>query len=110
MTVHARAGGREGVREEGGGGGGGGEKPFYITSAHKYRSGQDVLMTATSFHSTSSPAAPLYAQFARTRKLQHTYTHTQSYTQPYTGLPFALQSFLCMPKITDLMAYLFPSS
>lgn len=82
MTVHARAGGREGVREEGGGGGG--EKPFYITSAHKYRSGQDVLMTATSFHSISSPAAPLYAQFARTRKLQHTYTHTQSHIHSLT--------------------------
>lgn len=39
----------------------------------------------------------------------HTHKHTHSHIQAYTGLPPALRSFLCTPKITDLMAYLFPS-
>lgn len=36
------------------------------------------------------------------------HTHTHSHIQAYTGLLLAPQSFLCMPKITDLMAYRFP--
>lgn len=67
---------------------------------------QDVLMTATSFHSISTPTASHSAGSAGTRNAT---THTHSYILAYTGLLLALQSFLCMPKITDLMAYRFPS-
>lgn len=42
-------------------------------------------------------------------KCHNTHTWGLSDIQARTGLPLALQNFLCMPKITDLMAYLFPT-
>lgn len=79
------------------------------TSPTQAHSRQDVLMTTTSFHSICSPLQlPYCAESAETRNATRR-AHTHSHIRAYTGLLLALQSFLCMPKITDLMAYLFPS-
>lgn len=69
---------------------------------------QDVLLTATSFHSISTHAAPPRCARSAGTGNATKHTHTHSDIQAYTGLPLALQSFLFMPKITDLMALSLP--
>lgn len=65
-------------------------------------------MTATSFHSVSSPYSLHTVQGLQGPEMPQR-TRIQSHIQAHTGLPPAPQSFLCKPKITDLMAYLLPS-
>ena len=53
------------------------------TQAH---SRQDMLMTATSFHSISTPAAPPRCAGSAGTRNATTHTHTHIYTQSYPGL------------------------
>lgn len=82
-----------------------GKTPHQHTQAH---SGQDVMLTSTSFHSASSPAAPL-GSAGSGNATTHTHTHRgiSSHSQ-HPHPPPGLQNFLSIPKITDLMAYLCP--
>lgn len=104
MTIHAGGWGWGGWRR------GGGEKPFFITSTRKHTVGRMCWWQPPA--STAFPPLQLHhtVQGLQGPEMpQHTHTHIHSHIQAYTGPPLASQSFLCMPKITDLMAYLFPS-
>ena len=80
------------------------------THTHTH-SRQDVLMTATSFHSISPPQLHAAQRSAGSRKCHNARKYMpQSYSGFCTGLPLLPHRASCvMPKITDLMAYLFPS-